>query len=209
MEHSSDRLGLSKARLESLADGIFAFAMTLLAFGVGFPLAIRGMPATAIGNYIVSLYPDFIHYVIAFIIVAAFWMSHHMQSHHIKFVDRGFLWLNIIALMFIALIPFSSSIAGDFPNVPLTALVFEINLLVAGLFFHVQWQFATKNHHLIDKNLSPSLIRSGKELTLVIPVFSCAGIVLALLNIPYSAGVYLIVPVFLLFRYIGPLKMEF
>jgi len=209
MDQSTERIGFGKGRLESLSDGIFAFAMTLLAFGVGYPFTIKGISAAAIGDYIVSLYPDFIHYIIAFVIVAAFWMIHHMQSHHIKFVDRAFLWLNILALMFIALIPFSSSIAGDFPNVPLTALVFEVNLLAAGLLFHVQWQYATKDHYLVDKNLSPSVIRSGKELTLVIPVFSCAGIVLALLNIPYSAGVYLFIPLFLLFRYIGPLKLEF
>jgi uncharacterized membrane protein len=205
----TEQIGLGKSRLESLSDGIFAFAMTLLILGLGIPIASTTVSTMTVGQYLASLFPDIIHYVIAFLILASFWMSHHMQSHHIKMVDRIFLWLNILALMFLVLIPFSSDLAGNFPNDRLAALFFEMNLLLVGVIFHVQWRYATTNHRLVEKDLNETYVQGGRRVTLIIPLFSVAGILLALANVPFSAGIYFFVPLVFLIRYIGPFKTEF
>jgi len=193
-------IGFGKGRIESLTDGIFAFGMTLLVLGAGYPFTINTLAKMSVHDILFNSIPDVVLYAISFLILATFWVSHHTQFHHIKYIDRKLLWLNIILLMFIAFIPFTSSIAGVFPKDPLAEIVFEIHLLITGLLFHLQWRYVTHKHYLVDSTLSPFIIKRGKEVTLIIPVFSCLGIFLALMNVPYSAAVYFFVPLLLYLR---------
>ncbi len=125
MEKTENRtevnIGFGKGRIESLTDGIFAFGMTLLVLGAGYPFAVETLAGRPVSQILLQSVPDIILYVISFLILATFWVSHHTQFHHIRYIDRTLLWLNIIILMFIAFIPFSSSIAGVYPASPLAA----------------------------------------------------------------------------------------
>ena len=129
--------------------------------------------------------------------LAGFWYSHHVQYHHIRFIDRKLLWVNIVSLMLVALVPFSTSLAGDYPDDPLASAVLEANLLVIGLLFYWQWAYACKGHRLVEENLSPRTIDEGKKRSSVIPVLSVVALVLAFLNVRWSSVVYLLVPVLL------------
>ena len=41
-----------------------------------------------------------------------FWVGLHAQYNYIKFVDRPMLWINLLFLMFIALLPFQRLLWG-------------------------------------------------------------------------------------------------
>ena len=110
-----------------------------------------------------DLFPDFVHYVIAFLLIAALWVIHHMQFHKIHYVDHNLLWMTIGSLLFVALIPFSTDLVGDFPTNPLCAFIFELNLLITSALFYLQWSYATANRHLIDPLMSDETIRAGKQ----------------------------------------------
>jgi len=187
-------IGFGKGRIESLTDGIFAFGMTLLVLGAGYPFAVETLANRSVSRILLESVPDIILYAISFLILATFWVSHHTQFHHIRYIDRRLLWLNIIILMFIAFIPFSSSIAGVYPTNPLAAGVLEVHLLITGLLFHLEWRYATDHHRLVDPNLSLFIIRRGREVTLIIPFLSCVGLALAFWSIPYGLAVYMLVP---------------
>jgi len=194
LREKREGIGFAKGRIESLTDGIFAFGMTLLVLGAGYPFAVETLANRPVSLILLSSVPDIILYAISFLILATFWVSHHTQFHHIRYVDRTLLWLNIIILMFIAFIPFSSSIAGVFPANPLAAGVLEVHLLITGLLFHLQWRYATDGHRLVDPALSAFVIRRGFEVTLIIPALSCLGLALAFFSVPYGLAIYLLVP---------------
>jgi len=189
--------GLTKGRIEALTDGIFAFSMTLLVTGMDISAVGRSGISLNVRGILAGLYPDFIHYAIAFVTLAGFWVGHHAQYHHIRFIDTKLLWTNIFSLMFVALVPFSTSLAGDFPDDTLSALVLEVNLLIIGLLFFWQWSYACKEHRLVDQNLRPAEIDAGTNRNLVVPAISVLAIALALLNIQWSIAVYLLVPIIL------------
>ena len=191
------RIEFGKGRIESLTDGIFAFGMTLLVLGVGYPVSVQAFASMPVSRILLSSVPYFVLYMVSFLILAAFWVSHHAQFHHIRYVDRSLLWLNIITLMFVAFIPFTSSLAGFFYGSLLAAAVFESHLLVVGLLFHLQWRYATGNHRLVDPALDGWIIRRIWWATLVIPVFSLAGLFLTALRIHESVFIYFLVPVVL------------
>lgn len=189
--------GMTKGRIEALTDGIFAFAMTLLVTGMDLPATkYAQVPGTA-SQVLANLYPDFVHYVIAFLTLAGFWYSHHVTYHHIRSIDASLLWSNVVSLMFVALVPFSTSLAGDYPNDPLASVVLEANLLIIGLLFYWQWSYACMNRRLIEADVDSRVITQGKRRSLVVPAVSIVALALAFLNIGWSAAVYFFVPIIL------------
>ena len=190
-----EEMFLTKSRLEGLTDGIFAFAMTLLVIGLNIPDKATLVQSTPyVSNLLFSLYSDFFHYVLAFLILGAFWLSHHVQLHPIRALDRMFVWLNLGTLLFVAMLPFSTSFSGDFPGVPLGAIVFELNLFAIGIGMFLQWKYATIKDRLVEPGMNKGFIRKISYRTLVVPFVSVIGILIALMGFTWSTVVYLLLP---------------
>lgn len=191
----SEDLHLTKGRLEALSDGIFAFAMTLLAIGLNLPdKATLVQTNTFAAQFLVSLYSAFFHYVLAFLILGAFWLSQHQQFHSVRVPDKIFIWINLITLMFVALLPFSTSFSGDFPNASLGAIVFETNLLAIGLGMSCQWWYATRDHRLVEPSLKPAYIRGVLAGNLIVPSVSVICILVGSTGSLWSTAIYMTLP---------------
>jgi uncharacterized membrane protein len=192
----AEAMYLTKSRLESLTDGIFAFSMTLLVIGLNLPDKATIVQSTPfVTNLLFSLYSDFFHYVLAFLILGAFWLSHHVELHPLRALDRTYVWLNLGTLLFVAMLPFSTSFSGDFPGVPLGAMVFELNLFAIGMGMFFQWKYATRNDRLVEPGMTQGFIRKMSNRTLVVPFVSLAGVCIAISGSTWSTVIYLFVPV--------------
>src|SRR5260370_42083933 len=99
MPQSSSAGGLSKNRVETLVDGVFAIAMTLLIFNIKVPELPGGGKDPDLNRRLLALWPQFTSYAITFVMLAIYWVGHHNQFHFIRRVDRSLLWLNILFLM--------------------------------------------------------------------------------------------------------------
>lgn len=181
--------------MEALSDGIFAFAMTLLVIGLSVPDKATLVPTNAYAlQVLLALYSSFMHYVLAFLILGAFWLTQHMQFHSVRTPDKSFTWINLVTLMFVALLPFSASFSGAFSNVPVGAMVFESNLLLIGLGISLQWWYTTNNHRLTESTLKPAYIRKVRSRNLVVPAVSIAGIIFALAGNTLDTAIYMTLP---------------
>ncbi len=189
-------IALTKGRLESLSDGIFAFAMTLLVVGLALPDKSRIIQTNEFAvDLIGSLQSDFFHYILAFLILGAFWIGHHLMLHPVKRIDKVYVWLNLATLMFVALLPFSTSFSGDFPRVPLGSVVFEANLFAIGMGMFFQVFYSTGHHRLVAPSMTLQSIRSLLVHNLLVPGVSVAGILIALSGNTSSTMIYLALPV--------------
>ena len=188
------QIGFGKNRMESLSDCIFAFSMTLLVLGVDLTGDINGLTQVQVTGALLDQVPDLIHYIIAFLVIATLWVIHHIQFHKIRYVDHKFLWLNIISLLFVALLPFSTNLVGDFPNFTICAIIFELNLLVASGFFYLQWWYASSDFRLVDPATPGQVIKIGNQRALVIPALSGIGIIFAIAGFEWSSLIYLFAP---------------
>ena len=195
-ENEVEGLFLTKGRLEGLSDGIFAFAMTLLVVGLDLPDKTTIVQSTGFAmDTLVSLESDFLHYILAFLILGAFWLSHHTQLHSVKRIDKMYVWLNLSVLLFVALLPFSTSFSGDFPKVPVGAMVFEASLFAIGIAMFCQWLYATQDHRLVEPTLDKRYIHYIRISNLVVPFVSVVGILIALSGVTWSSAVYLTLPI--------------
>jgi uncharacterized membrane protein len=192
--------GLTKGRMEALTDGIFAFAMTLLVTTLDFPNPDGSAPLPALTPHLLAItyLPDFLNYILAFLILAMFWVTHHTLFHHIHSIDRTILWLNILSLLFVALLPFSTDLVGDY-SAPLAAILFEANLLAIGLLLYLIWNYATTGRRFVEKGMEERTVLVYGQRTLLVPVISSLGILLALLGFGSSTLVYATTPLFVAF----------
>lgn len=102
---------MDRSRLEAFSDGVFAVAITLLALD----LAVAGPEGP--GHLIDQLYgkwPSFLAYLISFFMIGIIWVNHHALVRQIAKADRTLLFLNLVLLLFVVLIPFSTAIVADY-----------------------------------------------------------------------------------------------
>ena len=105
--------GFEKNRLEALADGIFAVAMTLLVLDVKLPDGEIYASNRDLLMRMLSLEHHYVIYLVSFIVLGMFWVAHHAHFHYIRYVDHTLLWINLMFLFFITSVPFGTDLLGD------------------------------------------------------------------------------------------------
>ena len=106
---------MDRSRLEAFSDGVFAVAITLLALN----LTVEG-PGHGIKlqRQLWDHRWSFAAYVISFFIIGIIWVNHHVLVKSIAMVDRTLLFLNLVLLLFVVLIPFSTATVAQYLPVP-------------------------------------------------------------------------------------------
>ena len=170
---------MKTSRIEALTEGIFAFAMTLLVMNLNLPLYGSYTSGKLINELLFSQRDILLNYVLSFILLAVCWMSHHSQFHYIKRTDRVHIWINAFFLMFVALIPFSTLLVGNYSKEWAADVVFGANLFIVWTLLYVNWAYATNNRRLVDKDIDPKIVALIKRRGLVVPIVSVAAMILS------------------------------
>ena len=186
----------NKNRIETLTDGVFAIAMTLLVTGLDIPKIHGAIISGSVDSILISLFPDFIHYIIAFALLAVFWWASHLRSHYHQSIDRKMGFLTILTLLFVSLVPFSTNLAGDFPLNSHAVIIFEFNLFIIGLLSVVQWNQIICTTLGSDPVADISVLLLNREEAYIFPVLSILAILLALFSLPWGIFIYLGAPVY-------------
>ena len=98
---------MDRTRLEAFSDGVFAVAITLLALN----LTVAG---PGLQHQLYEHRWSFAAYLISFFVIGIIWVNHHVVIKSIAKVDRTLLFLNLVLLLFVVLIPFSTATAAQY-----------------------------------------------------------------------------------------------
>jgi uncharacterized membrane protein len=98
---------VDRTRLEAFSDGVFAVAITLLALN----LTVAG---PGLQHQLYEHRWSFAAYLISFFVIGIIWVNHHVVIKSIAKVDRTLLFLNLVLLLFVVLIPFSTATAAQY-----------------------------------------------------------------------------------------------
>ena len=101
---------MDKSRLEAFSDGVFAVAITLLALNLTVAGPGHGKLIVQLGTH----WPSFVAYLISFFTIGIIWVNHHGLVRTVKSVDRTLLFLNLVLLLFVVLIPFSTATVAEY-----------------------------------------------------------------------------------------------
>ncbi|MEO6797078.1 MAG: TMEM175 family protein [Candidatus Dormibacter sp.] len=140
---------MSKGRVEAFSDGVFAVAATLLIFNIQ-------IDKTAPGGLLAALlaaWPKYAAYVASFLTIGVMWMNHHGLFERIARLNRPLLLLNLLLLMAIVFLPFSTSLLGSNIQVPrdanIAASFYGLNAFVIAVFFSSVWIYALAHPDLL------------------------------------------------------------
>jgi len=73
-------------------------------------------------------------------------------------------------LLFVVLMPFSAPLMGDYPSESLAKTFFDVNMLILGLLFLLNWHYASKDRRLIDSKISDENVTLMARRGTIIPV---------------------------------------
>lgn len=189
-----ERIG--KSRLEAMSDGIFAIAMTLLVITIAIPEVPLDQAPALLPGKIAGLHSQFLLFVIAFFILAAYWMSHHRILSGVEFVDGVLIRINILVLFFIVLIPFTTSLSGDYTNVLEAVLLFHLNLLMASITLTGMWAYIYRHNATLAPGREHAPLK-GIERALVMPAVIMVAIGVSFIDTYASMWCYALVPLVL------------
>jgi uncharacterized membrane protein len=183
---------LSKDRLEAFSDGVFAVALTLLILEIHVP----EIPHHS-GNYqyvlaMVPLIPKFLTFVLTFILISTYWVSHHYFFFHLNGITIGFTWLNNLFLLWICLLPFPTAMLGEHPTDQFPILQYSVASLLAALTFLSLRVWAKYNG--LFKNREAIKTMGPRHSIPSVTIFSLS-IVFSFINVYFSLACFLLVPV--------------
>jgi len=104
--------GISKARLDALTDGVFAFAMTLLVISLDLPDSAEVAGPRELLAALARLEDTLLVYVISFFVLGARWMRIAAGHGAEIWCGYGYARAVIVHLFFVTLIPFSTKLVG-------------------------------------------------------------------------------------------------
>ena len=183
------------ARLLALSDGLFATVLTVLVLDLRVPEALS-VSGSSIDDFIKWVGPRFFSYLLTFLVAGTYWLTHHRDFDHIKGYDRGLLGYNLLFLLFIGLLPFSTAAISPISLrsgvYPFYWTIYALNICLAGLMLTLTWKYA-ESHGLLKEETTSRLIRHIVARQTVIP-----GVFLVSIAVQYLSSEKLLGPYVLL-----------
>jgi len=171
--------GQSIDRLQVLADGVFAVAMTLLVLDLRLP-DVEANGNRALWDQLLDLGPQLAAYLLSFTMLGTFWLAQHTFLERCRRSDRMLAWATLTFLFFVSTLPFSASTLAEHVHLSLAVGLYWANLLGLGL--ALGWQiWHADSAGLTDDPGALSLVR--RRLVLAQSLYAVAA-ALALLSPP-------------------------
>lgn len=197
---------MNKNRLENFSDGVFAFAVTLLILNVKIKDS-KTMNNPGLDDMLIKVIPHMATFAFSFLVIGVFWVAHHRIFSFVKILDNTLLWLNIIYLLFVAIIPIAAAVISEYPFLPTAILFYTITLLVIALMHFVLLEYMLRNKTLKHEALTKDIYRSAQRTAIVGPICYVIAAGFSFFNVYISLFFIVAAMIFYIF-FSGKSKME-
>ncbi|HXV93821.1 MAG TPA: TMEM175 family protein [Pseudonocardia sp.] len=171
---------------------MIAIAITLLVLGLDVP---SGLDEAGLAGALRDLGPQLFSFLLSFLVIGRFWISHHRLFRHVRYYDDRLLVLNGAFLSSVAFLPFPTSLLGEYMHHRSALVVYALSVAASGLAFSLLWAHAAYGGHLMAEDLDPRLRRSLLLRSLSVPVPFLASVPLAAAGLFYpAAAMWIVLP---------------
>ncbi len=150
-----------RARLDTLNDGVFAVAMTLLVLDVRLPEEFHPRDSAELMNALRGLIPKLVPYVLSFLVLGLRWLSNIQVRSRGEFFGRDYVVWWLFYLLLITCVPFSTMVVGRFAAFAPAIWLYAANtILVAAVSFRLiaLTPAIEQGHHLRERAASLVLL---------------------------------------------------
>ena len=188
---------MKTSRLEAFSDGVFAVAITLLVLEIDIPAGEN------LWHQLKEEWPSFASFFVSFWVIGIIWVNHHGLLDHIKRTDRPVLYLNLLVLMTVVFIPFSTALMADHlksgADEKVAALVYALAFLAMGIAFNLFWTYIVKHRRELGVEIPDEEVRRmsvgfmiGSPIYLVAVIMAFISPAVVLIIIPAVAVYYML-----------------
>lgn len=160
------------ARVVAFTDGVFAIAITLLVLGLDVPSRADDL-TQALLDQRQSLFA----YALSFAVLGKLWLSHHSFFGGLHSFDGTLMVLNLVYLAWIALVPFTSELLGNYTGETQSVIVYAASVVGVTATFGAQIAYAYRRgllspeyRHLARTTHAPGLFAVAMVFTASIAV---------------------------------------
>ena len=196
---SDRRTHLSRAlpldRFNAFSDGVFAIAITLLVLELPVPTG-----SDLLGS-LVEAWPEFLGYLISFAFIGASWMTHARTTRLMQGSDTLAAGLNLLALLFIALLPFSTSLMVSNlsgPDAAVAVVVYGLNVFVASVILTLLMAYLVRQQSLLGGEIADETLAALTRQRRISNGVWLIAVVVALVAPPLAVGLYVLATVLML-----------
>jgi len=196
-------------RMILFSDAVFAIAITLLAIEIKLPAELKLENNTIIQldrhtatdnlllHGLAEMIGKFIGFFISFFIIGLYWTIHHRMFGYVINYNRKLLWLNLIFLMAIVLMPFStgfySEYAVHFLKVPV--IVYTVNIIFLGIMNYILWNYVANPRHQLATGISSVEKKYFGMRAIMVPgIFFIVAVIYILVRKEYAIYIPLLIP---------------
>ncbi|MBV8691161.1 MAG: DUF1211 domain-containing protein [Actinobacteria bacterium] len=188
-------------RLEAFSDGVLAVAITLLVLdlhdpGVHLPHGLA--------RALLDQWPAYATYAVSFLTIGVIWVNHHDVFDRIAAVDRRLKFINLLLLMVVVVIPFSTALLShhfrDGSNGHAAAVFYGLVAMAMGLAFTSMWVYLGRHPELLADGHDAAYARGRSVRTAVFgPAVYAVATVIGLVSAAASLILYAAVPMYFAF----------
>jgi uncharacterized membrane protein len=166
--------GRSVGRVQALADGVFAVAMTLLVLDVRLPDE-HASDSHELWSQLTGLGPSVAAYVLSFTMLGTFWLAVHAVLDLCERSDRTLAWAVLAFLFFVTTLPFTASVLADHTHVRLAVVLYWLNLACLGL--TLAWMVIHAGRRLVPADREDGVVLVRRRLVLAQSLYAVAALV--------------------------------
>lgn len=149
--HDTSRFQLE--RLILFSDAVFAIAITLLIIEIKVPHFEGRFTDHDIREALQHQIPEWIGFFISFWVIGIYWMAHHRMFGYVVRHNDGLALLNLLFLMTIVVMPFSSALYSNFSYLNTPFVFYCLNVAITGLCLLLLWRYIINPRHEISKHI--------------------------------------------------------
>ena len=138
---------LPKSRLDAFTDGVLAIVITLLVLELEVPEEATELLA-ALGEE----WASYLGYIVSFVFVGGIWLAHVDLTRFIKRSDSVFMRLNLVMLLFVSFLPFTTNLAATHltdAGERVAVVIFGLDLLLASLMMSALAAYVARHRDLV------------------------------------------------------------
>ena len=174
-------------RVEALSDGVFAIAMTILVLDLVDQNATKNISEKELLAALTALLPKFLSFFLSFLTLGIFWIGQMTQYDFINKYNRKLTWFTVMFLMFVSVLPFTTTILSNHFSNKVSILLYWVNILFIGIISWLHWEVAAKQSFLnIAGQEKKNIIKLFRNRVLTAQILYAFGAALCFINTKLS-----------------------
>jgi uncharacterized membrane protein len=169
---------LSAERLKMFTDAVVAIAMTLLILPLMDSVGEAAAEHLTTAEWFVQERGSLLGFVLSFLLIANFWLSHHRLFMRIEHATSALLWLTIAWMFTIVWLPVATAVLSGLPADAIQALVYIGSLWVTSIVSLVTVVYVIRHPRL--HAIAPEQLRRTLAADIAISTMFLVALVVAL-----------------------------